>query len=101
MEKTDFKCLGRQFVLQLKLQYLRCPDCGTEIEIWSDEVKAKCPNCKKEIFREEALLCIEWCKHAKECVGEKRYKAFKKNKKDKKQIKILKDNIKNKFKNKK
>lgn len=88
MERMDFKCLGRQFVLQPNIEYLKCPDCGNEIEIWSDEFKAKCPNCKKEIFKEEASLCIEWCKYAKECVGEERYEEHNKNKKEKNKEKI-------------
>ncbi|PKP60471.1 MAG: hypothetical protein CVT88_02925 [Candidatus Altiarchaeales archaeon HGW-Altiarchaeales-1] len=64
-----------------KDRILKCPNCGKEVEIWSDEFKAKCPNCKKEVFKEEASLCIEWCKHAKECVGEERYEEYEKNKK--------------------
>jgi len=82
---TDFYCLGRKFILEPKPEYLKCPTCGDELEIWSDEFKVKCPNCKKEIFREEGSLCIEWCKHAKECVGEERYKEYE-NKKHKKKI---------------
>ena len=31
----------------------KCPSCGAEIEMFSDETKVKCSNCGKEITIEE------------------------------------------------
>jgi len=44
-----------------------CPKCGQEVEVWSDELKARCSNCG----------AIDWCKAAKECLGEEKYNQLK------------------------
>jgi NADH pyrophosphatase NudC (nudix superfamily) len=54
-----------------------CPRCGQEVEIWSDELKAKCANCGATVFREAVPSCIDWCKAAKECLGEAKYNQLK------------------------
>lgn len=72
----EFKCLGSRFA-QPTPRYVKCPCCGEEIEMWTDETKKKCPKCGKEIFAAEAASCIMWCKHARECVGEEIYKKLK------------------------
>jgi NADH pyrophosphatase NudC (nudix superfamily) len=51
----------------------KCPGCGDEVEIWSDELKAKCSKCGTKVFREAVPSCIEWCRAAKECLGEEKY----------------------------
>ena len=48
---------------------LRCPTCGGEVEIFSDESKAKCPQCKTPVFKKAAPTCAKWCKAAAECMG--------------------------------
>lgn len=53
------------------------------MEIWTDEVKAKCPKCKKSVVRNGGATCLDWCKYAKECLGEELYKKYLKNKKTK------------------
>lgn len=73
------KCPGSQSFRQPKPEILKCPSCGGEVEIWSDEIKARCPNCQKIITREEAPGCIEWCRYAKECVGEGTYNRYMQN----------------------
>ncbi len=50
-----------------------CPGCGEEVEIWSDELRAKCTKCGATVFKENAPSCIEWCQSAKECIGEEKY----------------------------
>jgi len=75
-----FKCPGSSTFKQPKPEDLSCPFCGAEIEIWSDEVEVVCKKCKKKIVREQAPSCVEWCKLAKECVGEELYNKFLKNK---------------------
>lgn len=67
------KCPG-QDKRNVKIESCTCSGCGYEIEIFSDEFKAKCPRCKKVIPREVLPTCIDWCKYAPECVGEDIYK---------------------------
>ncbi|MCL2607153.1 MAG: hypothetical protein FWD92_01155 [Methanomassiliicoccaceae archaeon] len=50
-----------------------CPDCGNEIELFSDDVKAICENCGFIVYN-DVQSCISWCPHAKECIGEAAYK---------------------------
>ncbi|HOK56516.1 MAG TPA: hypothetical protein PKV21_04725 [bacterium] len=57
----------------LKVEVKKCPKCGYEVEIFSDEVRVKCPKCKNYVYR-EIPSCIDWCKYAKECIGEKKWK---------------------------
>lgn len=67
------RCPGTRLIAQPKPEYLLCPECGYEVEIWTDELKRACPHCKASVFREQAPSCIQWCKHAKECIGEEKY----------------------------
>ena len=47
-----------------------CPYCKAEIEFWKDEPVRPCPDCKKEIRNPRIDLgCAEWCKYAKDCIG--------------------------------
>ncbi|MBI4025750.1 MAG: hypothetical protein HY360_12270 [Verrucomicrobia bacterium] len=34
-------------------EVVECPACGAEMEMWTNENKAKCPSCSKEITREQ------------------------------------------------
>lgn len=73
-------CPGAQKFRQPQPEFIKCPSCGTEVEIWSDEVKATCPKCKKDVTRGEAQSCFDWCKYAKECAGTEVYNKYMKNK---------------------
>ena len=48
---------------------LRCSSCGAEVEIFSDESKARCPNCRMPVYKKAAPTCAKWCKAAAECMG--------------------------------
>lgn len=76
-----FKCPGSQDFSQPKPEIIKCPFCSAEAEIWTDEIKTKCPKCKKIITREQGQICLEWCKYAKSCAGEETYKKWLRNKK--------------------
>lgn len=75
-----FKCPGSTSFKQPKPEDIRCPQCGNEVEIWSDEVEIVCPQCKHAISRPQAPSCLEWCKHAKECVSPAIYERYLRNK---------------------
>lgn len=75
-----FKCPGSQNFSQPKPEFIKCPFCNKEVEIWSDEIKAKCPKCKKTVMRKQGASCLDWCKYAKECVGEHIFKKYIQNK---------------------
>lgn len=65
-------CPGSMGFVQPKPEMFRCPSCGREVEIWSDEATGNCPVCSKTVFRPGMQSCLDWCKHAKECVGEEK-----------------------------
>ncbi len=71
-----FKCPGSQSFSQPHPEFINCPFCNAEVEIWTDENKAICPKCKKDITRELQESCLEWCKYAKECVGTDKFEEF-------------------------
>ena len=74
-----FECPGSKNIRQPIPEYVKCHFCKAEVEIWSDEIKAKCPNCKQTVTREAGLSCLEWCKYAKECVGDQVYNNYMQN----------------------
>ncbi|GAH13090.1 unnamed protein product, partial [marine sediment metagenome] len=48
------KCPGAAKIRTPIPAYKKCPDCGEEVEIWSDELKAKCTKCGAMVFRDDA-----------------------------------------------
>lgn len=52
-----------------------CPQCGHEVEIFSVDTEAVCENCGFVIYN-DMLSCVQWCKYAKQCVGEEMYEAM-------------------------
>jgi len=56
-----------------------CPNCGSEVEIFSFEVRARCHQCKTMVFTEAVPSCIDWCASARKCLGEKRWRELKGN----------------------
>lgn len=77
-----FKCPGSQKFSQPQPEIIKCPFCAKELEIWTDEAKAKCPSCKKTVTRKIDQSCLDWCKYARECVGDEVYNKYMKNKKN-------------------
>lgn len=49
-----------------------CPRCGSIIEIFSIDTEVACENCGFVAYN-DALSCVQWCAHAKKCVGEETY----------------------------
>lgn len=69
----DKSCPGSRTIREPRPEYINCPDCGREVEIWTDELKATCPDCGNKVLRAQQASCIDWCPHAKECVGPEVY----------------------------
>lgn len=74
------ECPGSRFFKQPEPEIVKCPTCSAEVEIWTDEVKATCKNCQTVVTREQGQSCLDWCKFAKDCVGEELYKKYLDNK---------------------
>ncbi len=66
-------CPG-QDTRKLRVGLYKCPNCGTEVEMFSDEVKVRCYNCKEWVYKEKMPSCVEWCASARQCLGEDRWK---------------------------
>ncbi len=49
-----------------------CPQCGHEIEMFSIDTQMTCEHCGFVAYN-DTLSCVQWCAHAKECVGEEMY----------------------------
>ncbi len=63
-----FRCPG-QDDRNIKAGSIRCPACGYVLEIFSDEIKAGCPQCKAKVYRQRLPSCVDWCKSGRECIG--------------------------------
>ena len=76
---SDIKlsCPGSAEIKRPKPEYVLCPKCKAEIEIWSDEVQAECEECGAVVRKDRGNLCINWCEFADKCVGEEKLKELK------------------------
>ena len=63
-----------QDMRNLRVSVHKCTNCGAEVEIFSDELRVKCPKCGEKVYREQVPSCIDWCAKARECLGEERWK---------------------------
>lgn len=59
------RCPGQE-LRKLRASIHLCPECGYEVEMFSDEVKRRCPKCKTVVYKDKVPSCVEWCKAAKE-----------------------------------
>lgn len=53
----------------LKVKF--CPECGAEIELFSSDLQRVC-QCGFIAYN-NIQSCIQWCKSARECVGDEMY----------------------------
>ncbi len=72
-------CPGSQKFKQPQPEDVKCLSCGEEVEIWTDEFTSECPKCRKAVSR-DVQSCLDWCKAAKECVGDELYERYLKSK---------------------
>ncbi len=68
-------CPG-QDMRNLRVALYRCPSCGAGVEIFSDELRAKCQKCGQYVYKEKTPSCIDWCASARQCLGDERWKAL-------------------------
>jgi DNA-directed RNA polymerase subunit RPC12/RpoP len=73
---VESKCPG-QDIRNLRAALYKCPNCGAEVEMFSDELRIKCKKCGEYVYKEKTPSCIEWCPSARQCLGEERWKALK------------------------
>lgn len=52
-----------------------CPNCGNIIELFSIDTEVACDKCGFVAYN-DTLSCVQWCKYAKQCVGEEMYEAM-------------------------
>ncbi len=66
------KCPGAANIRTPTLKIKECPECGEDVELFSTDIRVKCGHCGFTVFN-DIESCIQWCKYAKECVGEELY----------------------------
>ena len=66
------RCPGAARLRQPTIEEKVCPVCGNSIEMFSTDVTATCDQCGFIAYN-DAQNCIEWCKYAKQCIGEELY----------------------------
>lgn len=75
-------CPGSSRFKKVMPEMIRCPHCHTEVEIWSDEFRARCQNCHAWVIREMGASCLDWCAKAEECVGSATLAAYRRGRKE-------------------
>lgn len=88
---AKFECPGSKLIKQPVPEYVKCPNCGGEIEIWSDEFTRKCPSCQKEVTKVGVPTCADWCPYVKQCLGEELYERYMKQKLEQEERSRLKE----------
>lgn len=66
------RCPGSSLLRTPTLEIRKCPQCGEELEIFSNDLKVKCSNCGFVVYN-DIQSCAMWCRHARECLGEEIY----------------------------
>lgn len=69
----ESKCPG-QDSRKLRSAIYKCPNCGADVEIFSDELKFRCRKCGQYVYRDKTPSCIEWCASARQCLGEEKWR---------------------------
>jgi anaerobic ribonucleoside-triphosphate reductase len=66
------RCPGAAGVRTPTLTIKKCPSCGEEIEVFSNDIYVACNKCGFKVYNDIAS-CVQSCRYAKECVGEELY----------------------------
>jgi hypothetical protein len=70
------KCPGQDF-RKLTAESCVCAQCGSKVEIFSDEMRVRCHRCGASVNRQQTPSCAEWCSAARQCLGEERWQILK------------------------
>jgi hypothetical protein len=70
------RCPGSLAFTQPKPEYVECPDCGGDVELWSDEATGRCAACGATVIRNATQSCVDWCRYAQECLGADKYRSY-------------------------
>ena len=65
-------CPGAANLQTPTLTIKKCPQCGEEVELFSNDVSVTCSRCGFVVYND--MSCIRWCKYAQECVGPETYR---------------------------
>ena len=66
----EIGCKGRDHTPQLTVK--TCPQCGAEVEVFSTDDEVACEQCGFTVHN-DIISCIQWCEHARLCVGDEAY----------------------------
>jgi ribosomal protein S27E len=66
-------CPGAANLRTPTLSVKKCPQCGEEVEIFSNDIEVTCSRCGFVVYN-DMMSCIQWCKYAQECVGPDTYR---------------------------
>lgn len=67
------RCPGSANIRTPTLSIKKCPECGCDVELFSSDAKVACDNCGFVVYN-DISSCIQWCPHARECLGEEQYR---------------------------
>lgn len=70
------RCSGATAFSRPTIEVLPCPDCGADVEVWSDEATGQCPSCSRAVIRSVSQSCVDWCRYAKECLGDEKFEQY-------------------------
>ena len=70
------RCPGSMAFAQPRIEIVRCPHCGDDAEVWTDEAEGKCRKCGQAVIRTATQSCIDWCKYARDCLGDEGHKKY-------------------------
>jgi len=59
-------CPGIDNFIRPKPEFINCSNCGSKVEIWTDETETECENCGAKVSR-GIQSCLEWCEYADKC----------------------------------
>jgi predicted RNA-binding Zn-ribbon protein involved in translation (DUF1610 family) len=65
-------CHGTDNLKTPTLEIKICPNCGSEIEIFSIDTEMACEKCGTVVYN-DIQSCVKWCKYARLCVGDEMY----------------------------
>ena len=66
-------CPGAANIRTPTLTIKKCPRCGEDVEVFSNDVTVTCSTCGFVIYN-DIQSCVQWCTYARECVGEEIYR---------------------------